>query len=410
MHQRLALDARDRYFGRFIASEGGFDANAFVQRMLLFEEVVIGGPGHLDGLMNLFGVGGLIEVLESGAVHFLSSVHMIGWEDYRRHGLGHGQGLPLMSWFVELMYVVSPPPLERFEREARKVLAQRGIADDDQERIVIALLDRVETIRWPKDAAITGLRADIAARPQLVLEGVLDGVEKKLNRPVPRESVRFAVRESGKAVFAAETNLAEVLGVNRAEAHELIGPALAAYVGSHMQFDLLSGISAVGELRDVDAQFLERRSDLFAQLVTDQRPAQFLRALEIREVPGLSPGDRLDSHQLLKLREHPDTMAFRDWLRHAGQLDDAVVRELLGGWRAKLAMLATGPGGRVVRWLASTGLGVVTMPGGIALSAADSFLVDKLIAPPGPAAFVDRHYRQLVVNAKAVGKQASKAS
>jgi len=382
MPQAGALDPRDRFYGRFTTPTGAFDADGFIQRATLFEEVVVNSPGQLTGLIALFGVDGFLEILESGLVRFLSSSHMIGWADYVRHGFGQGRGLPLMSWFMEVVYVSSPSPTQRFERDATKAMTSRGVASVDQGRVLSAL------------------RADIGAHAQLVLDSLLDGVEGKLGREVVRESVQLVVSESSAGVFAVDTNLADVLGASPAAVHELIGPALASYLGTHLQLDVLAQLSAVGEMRAIDAVVMERRSNLLARLVVDRRLEEFLRVLEVGEVPGLNEGDRIDAAQFLRMRQHADCRAFRDWLRQAGRLNDAELKDAVSGWRARLAVVATGPKGRILRWLASTGLGIAAAPAGVALSAADSFLVHKLLAQPGPAVFVERHYRPLVTRAK----------
>ena len=168
-----------------------------------------------------------------------------------------------------------------------------------------------------------------------------------------------------------------------------------------MQLELLASIGAIGEMRAVDALAMERRANLLAQLVADRRGLDFLRVLEIGGVPSLARGDRVDAKRFLQMRQQRDCRAFRDWLRQAGRLSDGEIKDAVGGWRAKLALVATGPRSRIVRWLASTGLGLIALPAGLALSATDSFLVERVLGTPGPAAFVERQYRPLVTRAKA---------
>jgi hypothetical protein len=87
-----------------------------------------------------------------------------------------------------------------------------------------------------------------------------------------------------------------------------------------------------------------------------------------------------------------DAKEFRQWLRGIDHPDDNEVADEIRRIREKLAHAVTSNAGKTVRFAATTGLGVVLPPAGIALGALDTFLTDRVLREDGPTAFLGRLY------------------
>jgi len=116
----------------------------------------------------------------------------------------------------------------------------------------------------------------------------------------------------------------------------------------------------------------------------------------------LEPGATVDMEKLLRLRDDPDCVDLRRWLRTTdGQSDEDIVQQFTSV-KELLAALTHSPGGEAIRFVVTNVLGAMlgAVPGaGILLgptsSLADKFIVDKLIGAPGPVSFLSRRYRSI---------------
>ena len=86
---------------------------------------------------------------------------------------------------------------------------------------------------------------------------------------------------------------------------------------------------------------------------------------------------------------------FRDFIQQGGGLDEKEIKETLHNWRRKFGRMSRTPNAKGLRWLASTGAGLIEPTAGIILSGIDSFL-NKLLPDMGPIGFIDSNYRQYI--------------
>ena len=113
-----------------------------------------------------------------------------------------------------------------------------------------------------------------------------------------------------------------------------------------------------------------------------------VEAMSVREV--INSGERSFDEFMLLLDEAQE---FRDWI-HKADSDADIVSEYIRELRSVgfLQKLPT----KIARYFISTVVGSVHFPSGLALSAADSFLLDKLHQGWRPTRFVDNHFAPFV--------------
>jgi hypothetical protein len=102
--------------------------------------------------------------------------------------------------------------------------------------------------------------------------------------------------------------------------------------------------------------------------------------------------------KLLEVRDSAECQEFRTWLRTLDEKSDEEIKNRVDSFRAKVSeAMKSGPG-RVVRFgvVAGSslipGAGVVVSPG---LGILDTFVIDKILGDPGPAAFLSHEYKSL---------------
>jgi hypothetical protein len=106
---------------------------------------------------------------------------------------------------------------------------------------------------------------------------------------------------------------------------------------------------------------------------------------------------------LLKIRESDECRAFKEWLSGSKALSDKELRERVSGFGRRIRQSVHSKVGKAVRFVVSNGLGIglglvsgpVGLVAGVAVSAADSFLLERLIPKDSVISFLSESYPSL---------------
>ncbi len=91
----------------------------------------------------------------------------------------------------------------------------------------------------------------------------------------------------------------------------------------------------------------------------------------------------------------PECRELRNWLRNIDAETDEEIDNKFDSLRERMSWLLEGSGGKSARFLVTSGAGAIPVAGlivGPALTAADSFLLERLIGKPGPITFLSKRY------------------
>ena len=69
---------------------------------------------------------------------------------------------------------------------------------------------------------------------------------------------------------------------------------------------------------------------------------------------------------------------------------------MLGSLKSKIDSMVQGSAGRNFRWLATTGLGLVSSAAGAALGIAERYIIENIFDAPGPVMFINNLYPSIV--------------
>ena len=216
-------------------------------------------------------------------------------------------------------------------------------------------------------------------------------------KKIPNEGVEFYVQETDKNIFTAHTNLDRFLNKNLHELHELISPHIASFTGTNFSLGVMAEINATTSLSPSAARITKRRTDLLGRLLrgNDSRET-FSRILELADIPILKPGTMVNAERILELQGSTECKEFRKWLKSATDVETEELEQLLRGWKYRLGRIAHSPIVSVMSWLITTGLSLIEPITGISLSAAEKFIVERLLPEPGPLAFIKGPYKRLI--------------
>lgn len=144
-----------------------------------------------------------------------------------------------------------------------------------------------------------------------------------------------------------------------------------------------------------------RFSRLWDQLGGESQEGRFQRVVALRGLPDLNnlpAGQTINIKRVLKLRETPECRDMRKWLREIDSQTDTEISERLTSFREALAASTHTTTKSIMRFGLVTVAGSlpgVGLPAGVAATAADHLIFEKLIGRPGPITFLGRDYRSI---------------
>jgi hypothetical protein len=164
---------------------------------------------------------------------------------------------------------------------------------------------------------------------------------------------------------------------------------------AHGAFHGISGCEPQ-ELPVLDSKLRSLQSELDPD-AHERRLSRVIIELAGLPEPDSSLSPSIDVDELLKVRQLPETKALRTWLRTADGLSDDEIRDSFHKVQEALARGVHDAAGRAVRFAVTTAAGFIPDGGitGHAVGALDSFLVDKVIAQPGPYSLLSKRWPSL---------------
>jgi hypothetical protein len=131
-------------------------------------------------------------------------------------------------------------------------------------------------------------------------------------------------------------------------------------------------------------------------LVTQEE--RLTRVLELANLPDPETVEgTVNIERLLAARQHDEIVEFRHWLRTLDAATDDEIRERVNSVRERISEAVYSPAGRAVRFAATAAADLLPF-GGIVAGALDEFVLEKVIAEPGPVSFLGSTYRSLFEN------------
>ena len=208
----------------------------------------------------------------------------------------------------------------------------------------------------------------------------------------------FRVHEDAEDRYTVETDLANQLRVEAAEAHKIVEVALLGLAALTQAIGEMKAYSAISGFRDEELPLFRDKLDFLADAVSSSsKESSFQRVLTIAGVPGLPFEDtRIDTEKLLEARNSSEAREFRDWLCTIAGASDVEIRDRVCGFRNTVGRFLGKQSVKDVKTLILSAMSCVPRTGiSLAATAAgllDHFLLEKIVPRSGIAAFVNELY------------------
>lgn len=394
-------EIRERHLGRIAsAAEPDMavevDVGALVRRLLLFEHCILESDRlkEIPTLIAVFGVQGLLDLLDDGALAIVCDASTIG-EIGRTAGLEPtlSRGGPLLLGGYRLASV-SAADRQAYLHGVLQEVHRARIHFREAKRLKKALAGRLLT--YPREAASSAValtEADLVERPTLVAEAIRLATQGETGLD-PGSVVVHAEPLKLEGDFRVSASIGKHLGLEPELEDRLVRQGLLAAAGLNQRLVLMKEFGAVTGFQNAELPLFATKLKFLAdRLDPETQERRFDRILSITGLPDLrrlAPG--IDVEKLLELRSKQEWREFRVWLRNIDTESDQQIAARFTDVRAQAAEMLQSTPGRAVRFLVTATAGLGGFIPGAAVSAVDAFLMDRLLGRPGPAAFISRWY------------------
>lgn len=396
MHVRQAI------LGQVSTAVGGHltnvDVGSVIRRLILFDKVIIKSFRLKEALplIRTFGVDGFSRLLESGLLSFSCGVTAVILEA-SSNGVRH---LPLNHFSFATAQLTNLDAT--LQSELRSLQSISGLKNERrvllEELIWNSLAKEPATYRHD---LLDQIDRDFRTGTPALKVAVIDSLRKELGDPrdLKEAQATISVEETSNRVFHIRNRLPEFFGLSPEQAHLVLQRAAGAVANLDQRLADMQAHSAITGFLEGEAPMLfGRLAGIIAPMNPQIAEHQFERVIELADIPDFKEGQRVKVESLLDVRDSAECREFREWLSTLDVISDEDVKKMVASVRSRLATLASSVGGKLVRLATTTGLGLIPGVGlaaGVAASAIDSFLVDRVLPKSGVVAFLTETYPSL---------------
>ncbi len=366
----------------------GIDAPALLSRLLFFDEVIVRSVQlqEVPFLVKLFGVEGFQELMRSGTLKLSCEVMTTALDSH----INGKRELPLMEFRQAI--VDTPDHREYIRPFASHLLAISGLQNKDREELFSEIASRlVRPLPTHRSELLGQIRKDLTSNFEL-LRVLLARADRSLELAPNAIAIRVEQVAPGTQRFSS--NLRELTDISPEKEHQLFSKVATAVANLNQRLADMQSYSAISSFETSEAPLLFGKiHGILAPLNPSFEEEAFLRILTFTDIPEYLVSGRIDVEKLLLVRSSSECREFKHWLSTTTELNDAQVKGLVAGLRARTASFLASPTGKTVRFITNAALGFIPHYGtvsSLAEGAVDSFLLDKLLPSSGILIFLSQ--------------------
>jgi hypothetical protein len=194
-----------------------------------------------------------------------------------------------------------------------------------------------------------------------------------------------------------------MLGINLEQEHDMLAELVKGTSNLNQRIADMAEFSAISHFEDSEAPLLFGKiHSLVAQLNPEFDEHAFLRVIGVTEIPKLIENRRINVDELMKIRETDECREFRSWLSTTDSLDNAELKRILTGFRAKAASFIATKSGKSLRLGVNTTLGLIPGYGtllALGEGVVDTFLLETMLPSSGVLTFLNHAMPSIFVSA-----------
>lgn len=394
------MDHRKRLLARVFSGteQGGtVDLGELLARLLLFDTYVIDSVHFFEipRFVAAFGFEGTVHLLESGALQILHHARTIGQTlQPGSHRFGQQD-----ASFCSFSFGRVEAANQRADTSSAMSICNSipGLSPKQAQVLRSAVGGSlVEPSSTVGESTVSSFVGDLKRAVPAVRFSILDGLRRTADIVAVDEALSLRVEEIGKHRFFVETNLS-THGIPANVERKIVERALLAVAGLNMKIAEMKAYSVVCGLSDEDLPIFEEKIGfLWTNISPDEQRLRFGKVYSLTGLPDLgaaSEGGRINIDRLLEIRSTRECLEFREWLRSTDEMSDTEIRERTRSLRARLGVEAQRPLGKAIRLATTSGVGFIPGIGsvlGVAASALDTFVTERVFPYSGPMAFLHR--------------------
>jgi hypothetical protein len=402
---RSSMDIRKRVVAPFAetSTTDGImrvDLSGFVLRLLLFDKYICQSTRlkEFPYLIKAFGYEGVKALLDSKAIDIdcdIAGITQVGQmkvlEGRRKKGI-----LPLGSYsFSTARFVLDRT---KFIHECLQSFHKiEGLHKRDVIKLKGAVASRI--LPLPKQAdedTIEQLKCDMRLNVPNIKSAIAINFKWKFKTEINPADLSVQINPIDEEDFHTETNLTKDFHISEKEAHEVVEGGLLTVGSLNRRIAEMKAYTALSGFKDSDLPIFDQKLDFILRSFSPQSQEDRIKRVFVikgfQDLDDLINRGQVDLVRLLEIRESKECKEFRDWLLSIDSASDAEIEERINSLKEKPSWFAHSSSGKSVRWLASTGIGLVGNVAGAIAGLLDTFLLDKLLPNPGPISFLTSMY------------------
>jgi hypothetical protein len=345
----------------------------------------------------------LLKLIYAGALVFICDIVTPGQTGQTSglRELEQGSGvLPIGSYrVVNIELAKGEPSWSEHVEKALAHIDEAKLGKTDTSKIRLALRSRIG--KYPIKSSPSGLADSY--------EDILHG-GRIIERAIRRSAILQTNVDTGLHIdyrvepldrngeYRISTNLGPAHGFSKEVEHKVVERGILAVAGLNLRVQLMNGLEALTGFKDNDAELLETKLSILANEYNGETVEE--RMGRVITLGGLGPvtragGIKVDVDRLMKYRASEDCEKFRVWLKTIDERSDDEIAAEFTRVRNKIALAIGSPLGKAIRFIVTTAAGAIPGAGivaGPALTATDTFLLDRVLGRPGPTAYLGKKY------------------
>lgn len=399
------MDIRSRLIAPlFRSADNGkkiFDVDAFIKRAILFDSYIIDSQGltEVPHLIQIFGFDGFVALIEAGIVKLNCHVKhtaSLGPNFFLKESPSQKPRPPFHYSFT----AVSTGALyHNINLSLQKIEPDIPISSRQLVRMRKAIYASLESPADDSDElSINSTRSDLVSYPGLLVKALVIAIKNQIGIQPNYQDIKVNTQYANEHDFHVTSNIQELFGFDVSLAHKIIEQACLAVAKRNDRIEQMKNYLALSGFNDIDIPIFEDKLAFLASAISPNvDEGRFQRVLEITGLPQLNYIEdlHLNAKNLVEIRQSPEALEFRQWLRNIDDLSDVEIIHQVRSLSKTMGRLIGGKVGQNIRFLVTNGVGVIPILGqaiSVPLSILDHFLIDKIFPYSGVSAFIDDMY------------------
>ncbi len=367
----------------------------FVENLLLYEHFIIKSRNldEIPILVNKFGFDNFIKLLNSEALEIFCEAITVG--QVGQTYFHKGGELSLGNYCFD---IIQNYDYDTYIEKRLDKIDTINILSNNQKNNLKQIITNNLVRHSPNlpDLIREELKNNIKNNDFSIKSSLSQVIKNRSRIQIDPKSLRVNIFPLNEVDIHVETNLQQILNVDKKQEHKLVESALFGIIARDRKLLNMKEFNSLVGFRTEEISLFESKLLFLINNFMPNNPTEsFYRILKIKGRPYIDNIDfeKFNVRKFLDLRESREIKEFRNWIWGLNDISDEEIEEYLNSFKNKIGVFFNSSKGKVLSWLVSNGVGLIPIAGSVissALSAIDSFLLTKILPTPGPLIFLDK--------------------